>query len=128
MWVAHQCSALAPDASILTALDIKAIKVYNCEIVAIDWLIESQKEGKPLAVDDYVLGISKDKVDGKNKANGTKESPKKKRTLEEVLHEDEGADGDEDGACKRAKDAQTVGSKKLKISVDEACFLTSNYP
>ncbi|PKY01168.1 poly polymerase [Aspergillus campestris IBT 28561] len=104
---------------------IKAIKVYNCEIVSIDWLIESQKEGKPLAVDDYALGISKDKVDGKNKANGTKESPKKKRTLEEVLHEDVDGDDDEDSARKRVKDAQTVGSKKLNIPVDEACFLTN---
>ena len=97
--------------------------------MSIDWLLDSRKEGKPLAVDDYALGVTKERVDGQNKANGTKSRPKKKRTLEEVLREDEDGnddgDGDdaEDGAQKRVKDAQTVGSKKLNVPVDEACYL-----
>lgn len=129
MWVAAECLALAPDDKlILKVTDAKAIKIYNCEIVSIDWLLDSQKEGKPLAVDNYALGITKDRVDAKNKANGKKDSPKKKRTLEEVLHEGEDEDDKEDGARKRVKDAQTVGSKKLNVPVDEACYLQGDCP
>ncbi|GAB1211933.1 hypothetical protein ATERTT37_001057 [Aspergillus terreus] len=99
----------------------QATKVYNCNIVSLDWLIESDKAKKPLPEKSYVLGA--DSKDSKSDAkDGDTEKPeKKKRTLEEAL------EIEEDGANKKPKDGQKKGAKSVVVPVDDCCYLRSSH-
>ncbi|KAF5854804.1 hypothetical protein ETB97_011334 [Aspergillus alliaceus] len=101
----------------------QACNVYTCNIVSIDWLVESIEAKKQLPVKTYLL--SPDKKDANTNGKQDEEEPvdkkeKKKRTLEEALHINE------DTSNKKPKDAQTMGNgiKTLNIPVDEGCYLS----
>ncbi|KAE8371076.1 poly polymerase catalytic domain-containing protein [Aspergillus bertholletiae] len=96
----------------------QACNVYNCNIVTIDWLLESIEAKKPVPEKSYLLGRKDAKADDKKDEEDTDKKEKKKRTLEEVL------DVSEDISNKKPKDAQKMGSKTLNVPVDEACYLS----
>ncbi|KAF9883648.1 hypothetical protein FE257_003082 [Aspergillus nanangensis] len=93
----------------------QAFKVYNCSIVSVDWLIESDEAEKPLPETSYLLGPDATKKDDDEDGDDKKE--KKKRTLEEVL------EMDGEATNKKVKDAQKAGSKSLNVPVDECCYI-----
>ncbi|KAL1851169.1 hypothetical protein Plec18170_006493 [Paecilomyces lecythidis] len=121
---------------------IKAMKVYTCDTVKLDWLIESVEAKKRLPEEDYVFETKKkndktddkkdDKssVDDKKNSKNSKKSKKsdkedkapKKRTLEEVLNEEH--DGHPE---KKQKDGQVAKSKDVKVDVDMGCHLRANH-
>ncbi|GKZ80033.1 hypothetical protein AnigIFM56816_004245 [Aspergillus niger] len=87
----------------------QARKVYTCNIVSLDWLVESDSAGKKLDEKKFLMGSDIKKDD-------EPESPKK-RTLEQALGINE------DGTTKKLKDAQTVGTKQINVPVDDTCPL-----
>ena len=91
--------------------DVQATKVYNCKIVSVDWLIDSDEAKKPLDEKNYLFN-SNSKSDDEDSGD-----EKKKRTLEEAL------DLTDDRASKKPKDAQKANSKALNVPVDEGCHL-----
>ncbi|KAI9038281.1 putative poly(ADP)-ribose polymerase PARP [Aspergillus affinis] len=92
---------------------IQATKVYNCNIVSVEWLIDSHVANKPLDEKDYLFkSNSNSKSDDEESGD-----EKKKRTLEEAL------DLTDDRASKKPKDAQKANSKALNVPVDEGCTL-----
>lgn len=112
---------------------IQAMKVYTCDIVTLDWLLESVEAKKQLPGKDYLFETKKknDTKDDNASADDTKDSkksekskeddkPPKKRPLEEALKEED--DGHLD---KKQKDGQLAKSKDLKVDVDDGCYLRS---
>ncbi|RAL13116.1 putative poly(ADP)-ribose polymerase PARP [Aspergillus homomorphus CBS 101889] len=91
----------------------QACKVPYCNIVSLDWLVDSDAAGKRLPEKDFLLDT---KTDDK-----TDEGEKKKRTLEEALGVNE------DGTSKKLKNAQKAGTKSLNIPVDEDCSLKGSH-
>lgn len=111
------------------------MKVYTCDTVKLDWLVESVEAKKRLPEEDYLFETKKkndktdDKkddessVDDKKNSKKSKKSDKedkapKKRTLEEVLNEEH--DGHPE---KKQKDGQVAKSKDVKVDVDMGCHL-----
>ncbi|KAJ9207153.1 hypothetical protein DTO164E3_427 [Paecilomyces variotii] len=114
---------------------IQAMKVYTCDIVTLDWLLESVEAKKQLPGKDYLFETKKknDTKDDDASADDTKDSkkskkskeddkPPKKRPLEEALKEED--DGHLD---KKQKDGQLAKSKDLKVDVDDGCYLRTNH-
>ncbi|PYI13248.1 poly polymerase [Aspergillus violaceofuscus CBS 115571] len=93
----------------------QACKVPYCNIVSLDWLIDSETAGKRLAEKDFLL----DNANDKTKTDG--EETKKKRTLEQALGVNE------DGTTKKLKNAQKAGTKALNIPVDDECPLRRSH-
>ncbi|OJJ96397.1 hypothetical protein ASPACDRAFT_81570 [Aspergillus aculeatus ATCC 16872] len=93
----------------------QACKVPYCNIVSLDWLIDSETAGKRLAEKDFLL----DSASNKAKTDG--EETKKKRTLEQALGVNE------DGTTKKLKNAQKAGTKALNIPVDDECSLRRSH-
>ncbi|PLB54116.1 poly polymerase [Aspergillus steynii IBT 23096] len=88
---------------------VQATKVYNCNIVSVNWLVDSHEANKPLPEKAYLFGTKSDDEDSGDE--------KKKRTLEEAL------DLTDDRANKKPKDAQKANSKAINVPVDEGCSL-----
>ncbi|KAL4889345.1 poly polymerase [Aspergillus ambiguus] len=98
----------------------QAFKVYNCNIVSLDWLIESDQAKKLLPEKSYTLGPKpKDSKKSTKDDDDTDKPQQKKRTLEEAL-EIEG-----DTANKKPKDGQKSSSKSLNVPVDEGCYMSA---
>ncbi|KAE8351313.1 poly polymerase catalytic domain-containing protein [Aspergillus coremiiformis] len=98
----------------------QACKVYTCDIVSIDWLLDSTEKKIPLPAKTYLLGSGNDdaKIDGKQEQEEPADKKeKKKRTLEEALHISE------DKSNKKPKDGQKLNPKTLNVPVDEKCHL-----
>ncbi|UDD55742.1 hypothetical protein AFCA_003335 [Aspergillus flavus] len=96
----------------------QACNVYDCNIVSIDWLLESIDAKKPIPEKPYLLNRKDAKSDDKKDDEKNDKKEKKKRTLEEAL------DVSEESSNKKAKDAQKLGSKTLNVPVDEGCYLS----
>ncbi|PYH40704.1 putative poly(ADP)-ribose polymerase PARP [Aspergillus saccharolyticus JOP 1030-1] len=96
----------------------QACKVPYCNIVSLDWLLDSETAGKRLAEKDFLLGTA----DSKGQSDGeADEGTKKKRTLEQALGVNE------DGTSKKLKNAQKAGTKPLNIPVDDECPLRGSH-
>ncbi|GMG22769.1 unnamed protein product [Aspergillus oryzae] len=102
----------------LNYTDKQACNVYDCNIVSIDWLLESIDAKKPIPEKPYLLNRKDAKSDDKKDDEKNDKKEKKKRTLEEAL------DVSEESSNKKAKDAQKLGSKTLNVPVDEGCYLS----
>ncbi|PYH94648.1 poly polymerase [Aspergillus ellipticus CBS 707.79] len=92
----------------------QARNVYTCNIVSLDWLIDSDEAGKRLDEKDFLVGPD-------DKDEDSEEEKPKKRTLEEALGVKQ------DGTTKKFKDAQTIGTKALNVPVDDLCPLKTTY-
>ncbi|PYI11020.1 poly polymerase [Aspergillus sclerotiicarbonarius CBS 121057] len=91
----------------------QASKVYTCNIVSLNWLIDSDSAGKKLDEKSFLMGSDK-------KDDSEDEKPKK-RTLEEALGVND------DGTSKKLKDAQTAVGKSINVPVDELCTLRATH-
>ncbi|KAF7591625.1 hypothetical protein BBP40_001264 [Aspergillus hancockii] len=102
----------------------QACKAYNCNIVTINWLLESIDAKKPLPEKPYLLSSNKNdtKADSEeDQDEATSKKDKKKRTLEEAL------EISEPSTSKKVKDEQKLSSKTLNVPLDEGCCLGGTY-
>lgn len=111
----------------LIRADKTAYWIRTCDVVSLDWLLESVDAKKPLPVKKYLLGSDGadgsgdgDDEDKKDVQDGEKKT--KKRTIDAV---DDSTDKDaKDESNKKAKDGP---EKKLNVPVDEG-FQSSGTP
>ncbi|KKK26234.1 hypothetical protein ARAM_004958 [Aspergillus rambellii] len=98
----------------------QACNLKKCEIVSIDWLLESNKAKKPVSEKSYHFGAANGTAKANDSAAPVK-AEKKKRTAKVALDEDE---DDEDDSNKKPKadveNAQMATSKTVKVPVDES--------
>lgn len=108
--------------------DMNACDLGTCEIVKLDWLLESVEAKKPLPGKGYTFD-SPDGGDGGNGDGGKngddksrKNGKSKKRTLEDTLHDHT------DESSKKMRDGQKASSKKLVVPVDEGFYGPGKLP
>ncbi|KAE8153467.1 poly polymerase catalytic domain-containing protein [Aspergillus avenaceus] len=116
----------------------QACKVYSCNIVSLQWLLESDEAKKPLPAKAYLLTPGKNDAtqdDDQSEEDAADSKKKKKRTLEEVLEiedpskkksrasEEAEEIGEASSKGKKAKDAQKLSSKTSNVPVDGGCPL-----
>ncbi|GIJ85653.1 hypothetical protein Asppvi_004514 [Aspergillus pseudoviridinutans] len=119
----------------------QACNVPGCDVVSLEWLLDSQKAGKPLASKMYLLTSGAASVgqvqngDASSSATATSATPApktNKRKLADANADaayaaDDAADvnGDSNGAesNKKQKDAQKGSAKSLHVPVDEGCTM-----
>jgi len=115
----------------MNGTDKAACGISTCEVVNLDWLLESVEAKKPLPVKSYLFttdlsspaaqangGAKADKKEDKE----VKKGKGKKRTHEDAMGTNGRANGDEDES-KKMKDSQKASSKKLVVPLDEGCTL-----
>ncbi|KAL4907987.1 hypothetical protein BDW74DRAFT_148354 [Aspergillus multicolor] len=98
-----------------------ACGLQNCEVVSLDWLLESNKAKKPVSETSYRLGSPANSQN--NQTDGVPIKTEKKRSVKAVQ------DSGEDEANKKPKhiveDAQVITSEmaaKVKVEVDEGFY------
>ncbi|RHZ44545.1 putative poly(ADP)-ribose polymerase PARP [Aspergillus thermomutatus] len=118
----------------------QACNVPGCEVVSLEWLLDSQKAGRPLAGKAYLLTSgAASAVQGQNggdsatataTATGATTAPKSNKrkladTDADAMDGAANANGDSNGdeANKKQKDAQKASAKSLKVPVDEGCTM-----
>ena len=120
----------------LTKLDKHACFLNTCEIVNLDWLLDSVEAKKPLAGKSYLLTAEgNDDGDGDDDEGSNKTRTSNKRKKNEQDGDDKASKKRTDTACiddtkngegKEMKDAQKASSKKLNVPVDECCYMGGN--
>jgi poly [ADP-ribose] polymerase len=138
----------------LMSADKQACDVPGCEVVSLEWLLDSQKAGKPLACKPYLLMAGGGAVgQGQNgdatptptvpapapasapaPATRATTAPKtNKRKLADANADtadgmaDANGNGNGDEANKKQKDAQKAGTKTLNVPLDEGCTMPGMY-
>lgn len=135
----------------LMSVDKQACNVPGCEVVSLEWLLDSQKAGKPLACKPYLLMSGAVSVgQGQNgdataatapapapatgAATGATTAPKtNKRKLADANADtadgmaDANGNGNGDEANKKQKDAQKASTKSLNVPLDEGCTMPGMY-
>ncbi|KAL2010392.1 hypothetical protein VTN00DRAFT_6199 [Thermoascus crustaceus] len=122
----------------------QAANVANCQVVSLDWLLDSEKAKKALPVKNYLFGSAKSTAtDGTNGTNGKKNTrasqkddeadagkSSKKRSLK-TTSDDKAAVNDsaidQQPPRKKQKDGQKAKSKDLNVPVDEVCPLKDSH-
>lgn len=95
--------------------DKSACGISTCEVVGLDWLLESVDAKKPLPTKKYLLGSDVAGSDGHQQDDQDGGKKSKKRTIDAVDGTKTGKDAD-DESNKKVKDEQ---EKKLNVPVDE---------
>ncbi|KAF7175276.1 hypothetical protein CNMCM7691_007316 [Aspergillus felis] len=119
----------------------QACNVPGCDVVSLEWLLDSQKAGKPLASKTYLLtagaaSVGQDQHGGASSsatatsATSATTAPKanKRKLADANADKADGAadvNGDSNGteANKKQKDAQKASAKSLHVPVDEGCTM-----
>lgn len=119
--------------------DKQACNLPGCDVVSLEWLLDSQKAGKPLASKTYLLtsgavsGGQGQNVDGTATApatataTGATIAPKANKRKLADANDDIAADangasnGDE--ANKKQKAAQKASTKPPNVPIDEGCTM-----
>lgn len=110
--------------------DQAASKSATCQIVSIDWLVESAAKKKPIAEKPYLLdaGSTTDAADGADGADDTKQNGKRptRKAATKAAHKDaddagcQDANGDDKKAVKKgAKSAAATKTDKKRTIKDE---------
>lgn len=118
--------------------DQAACSCTNCQVVSLDWLLESVKAKKPLAEKAYLLGTTQNgnRQDAKKDIhkNGQKTAQKDAKKTDDDAGEQTGKKRDVtaiDGAVedpnKKRKDSQKASFKSLNVPVDEAFLNESGF-
>ncbi|KAL2793619.1 poly polymerase catalytic domain-containing protein [Aspergillus keveii] len=99
----------------------QACGIQKCEIVTLNWLLDSDKANKPVSEKSYHFGTHN--PENKNKSDSAPAKAEKKRSAKDAL------DADDDETNKKLKngveDAQRVTSEKagkLKVDIDEGYY------
>ncbi|KAH1474996.1 hypothetical protein KXX26_004455 [Aspergillus fumigatus] len=122
----------------------QACNVPGCDVVSLEWLLDSQKAGKPLASKSYFLTAGAASVGQGQNVDGTgtgtapapasgattATAPKtNKRKLADANDDTAGSAVDANGASngdeanKKQKAAQKASTKSLNVPVDEGCTM-----
>lgn len=130
------------------SVDKQACNVPGCDVVSLEWLLDSQKAGKPLASKPYFLTAGAASVGQGQNVDGTgtgtapapasgattATAPKtNKRKLADANDDTAGSAVDANGASngdeanKKQKAAQKASTKSLNVPVDEGCTMPGMY-
>ncbi|GIK00388.1 hypothetical protein Aspvir_004411 [Aspergillus viridinutans] len=119
----------------------QACNLPGCEVVSLEWLLDSQKAGKPLASKTYLLtsgaaSVGQDQNGGASTsatATSAPTSPTAPKTNKRKLADanadavdgvvDANGDSNGDEANKKQKDAQKASAKSLNVPIDEGCTM-----
>jgi poly [ADP-ribose] polymerase len=128
----------------------QACNVPGCDVVSLEWLLDSQKAGKPVAPKAYLLTAGAASVgqgQGQN-VDGTATAPAtatatgattatapktNKRKLADVNADTTDGAADANGASngdeanKKQKDVQKASTKSLNVPIDEGCTMPGMY-
>ncbi|XHG00308.1 hypothetical protein AWENTII_003772 [Aspergillus wentii] len=121
--------------------DQQASSCSSCQIVSIDWLLESDKAKKPLPEKSYLF-VSAQAAPKQDAVNGIADKPEKKKRATRQDNKQNGAadkvetkkraspqpSGSGNTSEKKPKSAQKASSKSLKVPVDESyCFCEAHF-
>jgi poly [ADP-ribose] polymerase 2/3/4 len=98
--------------------------VDGCQVVSLDWLLDSEKAKRRVAEKKYRLGTAKDASLDANTNVGDSEKTSMMSKKRSRLTK-----GDEENSrpTKKGKDGQKAKQKSLRVDVDECCNLRGGY-